>query len=189
MTIATNMTMARPPSRPTVRVSGADATPTTSDATTSGITVIRIALMKMVPRGSSTAGRSTDAELEPFVQALIGRQRNHERHRKQPVDRVTLPAEQELGLDFEKDRLPSERQREASAELHSGVHSSLHSCAESGAHPKTYRLRVTRRVVTALPLSSVRATRVAARVGVGIRVDSLFSWPYQRDRNPTKRCW
>ena len=61
---------ARPPSRPIVRVSGADVIPTTRLDTTSGMIIIRIALTNIVPIGStpraiaaSTALPLTDAAM------------------------------------------------------------------------------------------------------------------------------
>ncbi len=51
------------PSRPTRRGSLAEATPTTRLETTSGTTVIRIALTQSVPTGSASAARASSAGL------------------------------------------------------------------------------------------------------------------------------
>src|SRR5688572_20738402 len=75
-------------------------------------------------------------------------------------------AEQELRLHFEEERLPAERHGEAAAALHARVHSHLDGAAEDRAAPKAHWPRSG--VVTPLPLALIGATRVAARIGVGI---------------------
>src|SRR5262245_4857660 len=103
---------------------------------------------------------ATDAQLQALVQALVRGQRNHERHRKQPIDGATLPAEQELRFHFEKEWFPPERQSEASAALHAGERSGLDRRAKCRARSKAGRLGPS--VVAALSLPSVGAAGIGA---------------------------